>query len=129
MNFNTKIPIYVQICEYIKKEIIIGNLSPNEKIPSVRELAAKLNVNPNTVQRVFRELESENIILSKRGMGSYITDNEDIMETLKIQMADEIISEFIDNMWSIGFKSSDIIEKISGRLEYDKNTYVIKKIW
>ncbi|PGV02343.1 GntR family transcriptional regulator, partial [Bacillus thuringiensis] len=65
--FSPNIPIYIQVMEYIKKEIVTGRLASGDKIPAVRELASKLQVNPNTIQRTFQELEQEGIAVTRRG--------------------------------------------------------------
>lgn len=65
-----------------KKEIVVGHLSPGDKIPSVRELASELQVNPNTIQRTFQELERDGVVVTRRGMGRYVTnEGEKIMES------------------------------------------------
>ena len=65
-----------------KKEIVTGHLLPGDKIPSVRELASELQVNPNTIQRTFQELERDGVVVTRRGMGRYVTnEGEKIMES------------------------------------------------
>lgn len=67
-----------------KKEIVTGHLLPGDKIPSVRELASELQVNPNTIQRTFQELERDGVVVTRRGMGRYVTnEGEKIMELRK----------------------------------------------
>ncbi len=61
-------PIYIQVMEYIKKEIVTGHLLPGDKIPCVRESASELQVNPNTIKRQFRELERDGVVVTRRGM-------------------------------------------------------------
>lgn len=83
IEFDNNQPIYIQIMNYIKGEIITGKLKPGDKIPSVRELAAELQINPNTVQRTFQELEREEIVETRRGMGRYVTGREETIMTIK----------------------------------------------
>lgn len=83
IEFDNNQPIYLQIMNYIKGEIITGKLKPGDKIPSVRELAAELQINPNTVQRTFQELERETIVETRRGMGRYVTGSEETILTVK----------------------------------------------
>lgn len=64
--------VYQQILDNFKSEIISGNLKANNPVPSIRELARMLNVNPNTVARAYRELENEGLIYSRTGIGSFI---------------------------------------------------------
>ena len=72
MNFKDKDAIYLQIADYISEHIMLGKWKPDEKIPSVREMAGELQVNPNTVMRTYEHLQNQEIIFNKRGMGHYV---------------------------------------------------------
>ena len=72
LNYRDSKPIYEQIKDGLRKLVISNSLSADEKLPSVRELAAKLAINPNTIQRAYRELETEGYICSVAGRGSYV---------------------------------------------------------
>ena len=65
-------PIYAQICDGFRDQICAGILRPGDKLPSVRELATQLTINPNTIQRAYRELEAEGWIASVSGKGSFV---------------------------------------------------------
>ena len=65
-------PIYTQITDGFREQIMAGILRPGDKMPSVRELAAELTINPNTIQRAYRELESQGWIASVPGKGSFV---------------------------------------------------------
>lgn len=69
-------PIYTQITEGFRGQILAGILEPGERLPSVRELAGQLAINPNTIQRAYRELESQGLILSVPGKGSFVSDRQ-----------------------------------------------------
>lgn len=87
MEFNNNIPIYLQIIDNIKQDIVVGKLKAGQKMPSVRELAGRLKVNPNTIQRVYQELDREKITFTKRGMGTYVTEEEKIISSLKEELS------------------------------------------
>ena len=70
-------PIYTQIIDAIKEQITTGVLMPGDKLPSVRELAGSLAINPNTIQRAYRELETEGWIASVSGKGSFVCGKEE----------------------------------------------------
>ena len=76
MDFNKNIPIYIQIEEQIKLDIITNKYKPGEKIKSVREFALELKINPNTINRALLELEEEGLIITQRTSGKYITENK-----------------------------------------------------
>lgn len=117
MDFNSNLPIYVQIMNYIKSKIIIGELKPSDKLPSVRELSSTLKVNPNTIQRTYSELEREGVTYTQRGMGTFVTDDKNLIYNLKKSMAKEIVDDFINNMTSLGFSEEDIVRIISESTE------------
>nr|WP_243896201.1 GntR family transcriptional regulator [Paenibacillus sp. F411] len=98
---------------YIKKEIITGKLQSGDKIPSVRELASLLQINPNTVQRTFQELEREEIVETKRGLGRYVTSEESKIMSIKKEMAGDLIQHFITEMKELGFQEQDILSIVS----------------
>ncbi len=75
MNFSENQSIYLQITEFVKEQILLGNWKTEEKIPSVRDLAADLQVNPNTVMRAYDLLQQEGIIYNKRGLGNYVSQD------------------------------------------------------
>jgi len=72
MNFKEKEAIYLQIADRMSEHIMLGKWKPDEKIPSVREMAGELQVNPNTVMRTYEHLQNQEIIFNKRGMGHYV---------------------------------------------------------
>ena len=72
INYRDSRPIYEQIMDELRKMIISGVFAPDEKLPSVRELAVSLTINPNTIQRAYRELEQEGYIVSVPGKGSFV---------------------------------------------------------
>ncbi|NLI93185.1 MAG: GntR family transcriptional regulator [Peptococcaceae bacterium] len=117
MNFDNTAPIYIQIMNLIKKDIILGRMQLGEKLLSTREYAQNLKVNPNTMARVFNELEREGVTFTKRGVGTFITESEEKVERLKKEMAEDIVRNFIEGMLELGFNFNDMIELIKHRLE------------
>lgn len=69
------IPIYEQIKTQMKREIFLGNFKPKDTLPSIRDLATELLINPNTVARAYRELEMEGFIYTRKGKGCYVSDD------------------------------------------------------
>ena len=75
LNYRDSAPIYAQIKENLRHQIISGILTPGDKLPSVRELATQLSINPNTIQRAYNELELEGFIISVLGKGNYVSSD------------------------------------------------------
>ncbi|TKI42033.1 GntR family transcriptional regulator [Bacillus mycoides] len=120
IEFSPNIPIYVQVMEYIKKEIVTGRLAPDDKIPAVRELAGELQVNPNTIQRTFQELEQEGIAETRRGTERFVTINKKIITELRKEMAKELLDNFINGMNNLGFMEEEILSTLCSSLEKKK---------
>ena len=78
-NLDSDRPIFIQILERIRVDIISGKYQPGDKLPSVRELAAEAAVNPNTMQRAFAELERTGLVYSKRTSGRFITEDREMI--------------------------------------------------
>ena len=116
MEFNSYQPIYVQIMDLIKFQILRGELKPGDKLPAVREFATDLKVNPNTVQRSYSELEREGYVLSQRGIGSFVVEDEKLFKDLKVEKAKEIINVFIEDIKNLGFS-------------YEESLNLLKESW
>ncbi|HBX47291.1 MAG TPA: GntR family transcriptional regulator, partial [Clostridiaceae bacterium] len=87
INFSNQMPIYVQIMNLIKLDIVTKKLRGGDKLLSVREMSENLKVNPNTIQRAYQELEREGITYTQRGMGTFVNDDNDMIRRLKNEMA------------------------------------------
>lgn len=111
--FHSSKPIYEQIAELIKKRIIRGELAAGDKLPSVREMALEVNVNPNTVQRTYRELEMMKIVETKRGQGTFVSKDEKTLATIRDEMKKEIFENFIKQMLEMGYEKEDIQKELA----------------
>lgn len=110
ISFDPNIPIFLQIMNYVKKLIVRGILKPGEKIPSVREMALHLGVNPNTVQKAYEELEGEGVIFTKRGQGNFVSENQHLVLELKKKMIQEIFDKFTKELMELGFSKDEVRE-------------------
>ena len=88
INYRDPRPIYEQIQAELRRLMLTGALPPGSRLPSVRELAGQLAINPNTIQRAYRELESEGYILSVAGKGSFVAQVDQLAEQQKKQAVD-----------------------------------------
>ncbi|NMM62747.1 GntR family transcriptional regulator [Clostridium sp. P21] len=117
IKFDDKLPIYVQIMNSIKKDIVSESLKPGDKLPSVREMSSKFKVNPNTLQRVYQELERQNITYTQRGTGTFVKEDIAMVSNLKKGMAKEMIDGFINGMKNLGFSKEEIVKIIQDKLQ------------
>ena len=110
MEFKTNIPIYLQVIEDIKQKIIAGALPPGSKLPSSRELAIEYQINPNTAARIYSEMESMGLSYTRRGIGTFVADDPQVVEQLKNERIEEIIKAFDEQLTGMGFSSGEILE-------------------
>jgi len=113
--------IYIQIIQKIKADIVSGKIKGGDKMPSVRELSENFKVNPNTVQRVFFELEREGITYSQRGIGTFVSEGAEITEQLKTTQAQGYAQRFAEEMLDLGLSKKEIFEYLNKVLEEQKN--------
>ncbi len=116
VNFDNNVPIYLQLVEIMKNKIMSGEFKSGERIPSVRELALIMKVNPNTMQKALVELENLNLIYTERTNGRFVTDDSKIINNSKKQNAKTLTNDYLKNMYDIGFSKNEIIEYIKGEI-------------
>ena len=117
LNYDIAKPIYQQIIDEIKKSVIRGELTPGSQIPSQRELAVSAHVNPNTVQRAYREMENMKLVETLRGQGTFICQREGMIEELRSEMAMEILENFLNEMRSLGQTDESIMEMLQKHIQ------------
>lgn len=117
IDFNASKPIYEQVIDEIKKQIARGEIKPGDKLPSQRELAKDIQVNPNTVQRAYREMEILDLVETKRGRGTFIKEDDKVIKEINDQMAQTAVQKFIKEMISIGFEKEEIINLLKSEFE------------
>ena len=119
--FDNERPIYVQLVEKLRIEIVSGKLKSGERIPSVRELALTARVNPNTMQKALAELENEGLLYTERTNGKFVTDNKELIEKIKRELAEEKINNYINDMKNIGIGYDEAVKYLQeiGRKECD----------
>ena len=113
MEFSSNLPIYVQIMNLIKTRIASGELNGGDKLPSVRDFSKEMKVNPNTIQRVYQELEREQLVFTQRGMGTFVTKDIETIQNLKKGRATGLIQQLFLEMKNSGFTAGEIKEMIS----------------
>jgi DNA-binding transcriptional regulator YhcF (GntR family) len=112
MNFANKQPIYMQIADYFCESILKNEWKPNDKLPSVREIAVQVEVNPNTAIRAFTYLQDKGIIFNKRGLGYYVSQEgyEKALQMRKDQFFELDLPFFIKTMQLIGLSPQDFVQ-------------------
>lgn len=121
MEFKDNIPIYLQIEQYLYRQIALGKMKDGEKIPSVRKLALELTVNVNTVQRALQEMNTQGILYTKRGEGNFVTEDTELLSKTKQSLINNELDEFVQNMEKLGVKQDELVSTLTDYLEHSED--------
>ena len=121
MEFKDTIPIYLQIEQYLYRQIALGKMKAGEKIPSVRKLALELTVNVNTVQRALQEMNTQGILYTKRGEGNFVTEDTELLSKTKQSLINNELDEFVQNMEKLGVKKDKLVSTLTEYLKDSEN--------
>lgn len=121
MEFKDNIPIYLQIEQYLYRQIALGKMKAGEKIPSVRKLALELTVNVNTVQRALQEMNTQGILYTKRGEGNFVTEDTELLSKTKQSLINNELDEFVQNMEKLGVKQDELVSTLEDYLEHSED--------
>ncbi|WP_125115347.1 GntR family transcriptional regulator [Agathobaculum sp. Marseille-P7918] len=108
-------PIYQQLVEKLTEQIVSGQLAAGDKVPTVRELAAQAGVNPNTMQRALADMEREGLMHSNRTSGRYVTEDKEMIQKIREQIAGDRIAEFLAGMSQLGFSEQEVYDLLQKR--------------
>ena len=112
------VPFYRQIIEQVKFAIARGDLQPGDRLPTVRQLAVDLSVNPNTVVRAYRELEIEGTLDTQQGSGTFVGNSRPDVDRLeRRRMLDQILTDMLARASSYGFTLDEVLEGLRQRKE------------
>ena len=106
-SFQDGLPIWQQLYETLRREIAIGGYAPGSKMPTVRELAAQAGVNPNTMQRALSQLESDNLVITNRTAGRTVTEDREILENVRRELAKRQIQTYLQQMALLGYTAAE----------------------
>ena len=109
-NFDNERPIYIQLVEQLRIGILTSEFGIGEKIPSVRDLAMLAKVNPNTMQKALAELEEEKLIYTERTNGKFVTENKELIEKIKKELAKEKVNNYLNDMKNIGITYNEALK-------------------
>ena len=117
MYFKNNRPIFFQIAEDIERKIYGGEYKAGQKLPSIRELGLSLGVNPNTVVRVYEELESRGLVRTESTSGKFVIDDEKKINELKDGYIGRKTREFVTEMKELGVSERDLLKAMKGEDE------------
>lgn len=115
--FENDRPIYLQVMEQMKLWIIAGDLAAGSRLGAVREMATEASINPNTMQKALGELEREGLLYTQRTNGRFVTEDRELLDQLRYQMAREKLLEFVSQMERLGYTRTQLAEMLKKVLE------------
>ncbi|VXB82443.1 Transcriptional regulator, GntR family [Exiguobacterium sp. 8H] len=121
MQFNTRTPVYLQVVDYFKKKMALGKLKAGDEMPSRRELANDLKINPNTVQKAFKEMEDQQLITTERNRPSRVTTDGTILAQIRSEIVDDAVAVFVEAIQELDVSVDELVDKI--KRQYKEGTY------
>lgn len=112
LDYQSGLPIYEQIVEQFERYIAFGVLKSKEQIPSIRELASSLGINPNTVKKAYEELEKRGAIITISTKGTFVTDKINVVIDRKVKEKMKIIKDAVIELEKLGMDKEEILKKI-----------------
>jgi len=109
MNFDPMKPIWAQVANRLKQQIVSGVLPSGSKLPGGRDLALQYGINPNTAARIYQELEREGICATRRGMGTYVTEDKERIQSMKESMIRDALERFLSDLAGLGIQRKDAL--------------------
>lgn len=121
MDFTDRIPIYVQVQDAIIKKIILGDYEPGDKIPSIKDLAKDFKINANTVSKSLTDLEAQGILETRRGMGTYIVEDKEMIDETVDKYIGSRVSDIIREFEMLGISKQRLIELVKEKTDDDNS--------
>ena len=110
MKFDPNRPIWLQVMTDLKTDMATGKRLPGTRLPGGRDLAVQYGINPNTAARVYQELEKEGLCETRRGMGTYVTENAEHISTVRQEMALQAVRDYLDSIAVLGISPDEAAE-------------------
>lgn len=121
-DFDSRIPIYQQVIDYIEELIVGKDLRPGQELPSRREFARILNINPNTVQRAFSEMEKNKWLYTDAGRPSRLTEDTQVLQTIRMNWINRALKEFVDALETVDLSAEEAQKLIQIEMQNRKDT-------
>lgn len=118
IKLNSRDPVYLQVIRHFKEQIAKGYFEPGQEIPSRRELASQLKINPNTAQRAYKEMEEQGLIYTEGNLPSCITKDEAVLKNVREELITEAVDVFLEAIQSINAPLPEVLELV--KETYDK---------
>ncbi len=117
MDFDPNRPIWLQVMTDLETDIVTGRRPPGDKLPGGRDLAMQYTINPNTAARVYQELERKGLCESRRGLGTFVTEDRNRIALAREELAREAVASFLDRIALLGISPDQAADLIRSREE------------
>jgi GntR family transcriptional regulator len=121
IKFNNRDPVYIQVIRHFKEKIATGGFEPGQEIPSRRELANSLKINPNTAQRAYKEMEEEGLLFTEGNLPSRITNDPEVIQNVREELILEAVHSFVASVQSINVPLEEALHLI--KENYDRKQF------
>ena len=119
--FNNRDPVYVQVIQHFKEQMAKGYFEPGQEIPSRRELANQLKINPNTAQRAYKEMEEQGLIFTEGNLPSRITKDEQMLKRVREELIGEAVDQFVHSVQTINVELPEVLDLVKDAYEKKKS--------
>lgn len=116
LNYRDSKPIYEQIKDGLRKLVVTNAISADEKLPSVREMASKLAINPNTIQKAYHELENEGYVYTVAGKGTFVAERGEVLDTRQHELLEEF-DEIVAELLFLSVEKENLIGRVDSLAE------------
>lgn len=117
IGFDERFPIYLQIMNQFCRSFVKGELKPGDRMPSIRDLALMLQVNTNTIQRAYQEMERKQLIFSQRGTGYFVMKDENMVQTVRGEMVQDATAHYLEEMRALGYEDTQILKELEQQMK------------
>ncbi len=126
LNGHSGVPVYRQLIDQVQTAVASGILAPGEQLPTVRQVAVDLAINPNTVLRAYREMEIRGLLDTQQGTGTFIADRQPASghddQARQLVQLDQLVGEFLSRAGAAGFTLQQLIQALELRLPGTEST-------
>jgi len=113
--FNTRDPVYLQVVKHFKELIATGRLAAGQIIPSRRELATLLKINPNTAQKAYKEMEEQQLIVTEGNSPSRITSQAHVLRNIRTELLEEAVDAFITSVRRVDVPVEELLDLVRNK--------------
>ena len=121
IKFNNRDPVYVQVIRHFKEQLATGTFEPGQEIPSRRELANQLKINPNTAQRAYKEMEEQGLIFTEGNLPSRITKDEQVLKMVREELILGAVETFVHSVRSINVPVHEALDLVKNSYEREND--------